>query len=766
MTAPPPNDRTAAAPAPGADDDLEGALAAAMLSGGMISPDDLAPGGPDRVGRYEIVRRIGDGASSEVFLARDPTMAREVAVKVLVAAGRDARARFEREVRFLARLDHPGILAVHDSGLTGDGTPFLVMELIGERSLATADLELDEAVARLAEVARACAAAHAEGIIHHDLKPGNVLLGERGAVVCDFGIAKLLEGSDGESTRSGAIFGTPSYMAPEQLEGRRDDPRSDVYAIGAMLYELLCGQPPHRGRTIVERLRSRDEPIPDPRATAPDAPATLVTIARRALAPDPGARFGSAAELAEALEAARAGSARPRPSTSTAIVVGAVAGAFVLVIAIGAALGLLAPGARPDPEERRKPAEAIGPPTRPSSTATSTETEADPSESTTDRETTDPAPEPAAASETATIVPGAKELARLKRQIEAWAARSGPPTRAALEELEAHARQIERWHAASSGDERARFALVLSLACAHLGRRAQLGDVLGEDFETSVPKQFAFAALLRATGRWERLFRRSLVPDPVFDDGARPARAHRDRMEREATAAERGLIRGELREHADRLRRTAAARSDDALRAIAAELTGSASGRDRLLRGQLLALAGDLDAADEALSARFSHGSSGPARLALALVELARVDAEPATGAEPLRRALRHLADIIERRPQHEEAEAILLLALRRWQTAHQAGTAAPTDIDPALARALGEAAPGDRRARIVAIAGASAVEAERALADGGDVDAALARGRAALATPRRGAPLAEDDAGRRWASAWLDAIAARAGGR
>lgn len=269
---------------------------------------------PMRLGRYRVIEEIGRGRFGIVFRADDEQLGRTVAVKVLrpeMCAMEELRARFLHEARAMASIDHPGVVSVHDVGET-DGLPYLVMPCLPGETLADwldrRDEPIDpQAAAVLVDgVARGVAAGHAGGIIHRDLKPANIMLrdGIGGpACVLDFGLACSLE-ANLRDTRTSLVIGTPLYMSPEQAEGRREDigPESDVFSLGAILYELLAGVPPFAAETfpaVLERLRSGEvEPI---RSRRPDVPRDLETICLACLRPLPPDRYPSAGELADDL---------------------------------------------------------------------------------------------------------------------------------------------------------------------------------------------------------------------------------------------------------------------------------------------------------------------------------------------------------------------------------------------------------------------------------------------------------------------------------
>jgi serine/threonine-protein kinase len=274
--------------------------------------------------RYEFLQKIGEGATSVVFRAWDRQLGRRVAVKILretLALHPTARERFRREVETAAGLADTHVVGVFDAGEEA-GRLYLVMEFVDGRSLAAvlaAGGTRDEALRLLEQSARGVAAAHAKGIVHRDLKPGNILVSASGeAKVADFGLAHLID-SPTELTRTGSALGTPLYMAPEQVRGTKElTPSTDVYALGAMLYEILTGRPPHAGETVAELYAKilNDDPVP-PRRLNPAIPPDLETIALRALHRDPARRYGDAAAFAEELRRVRAGEPiAARPATA------------------------------------------------------------------------------------------------------------------------------------------------------------------------------------------------------------------------------------------------------------------------------------------------------------------------------------------------------------------------------------------------------------------------------------------------------------------
>ena len=263
--------------------------------------------GPLLAGRYRVRKRLGAGGMAAVYLAHDERLHREVAIKRLHKAERDdidAR-RFEREAKLGASLSHPNLVSIFDTE-EDDEYVLLVMEYVEGETLADAlargPLEPRRAVAVVRAVADALDHAHAAGIVHRDIKPANVLLGRGGSVkLADLGIAKAVERTD--ITDTGTVLGTPSYMAPEQLQGGGLGPAVDTYALAAMAFEMLTGRKAHRGRSAAEIAdRVVNEPPPDPRDVNPAIPAAAAVVICGGMAKDPADRPRSAGEFATRLE--------------------------------------------------------------------------------------------------------------------------------------------------------------------------------------------------------------------------------------------------------------------------------------------------------------------------------------------------------------------------------------------------------------------------------------------------------------------------------
>ncbi len=258
-------------------------------------------------GRYRLGPVLGRGGMGEVRRARDLRLGRDVAIKFLrpdLAAEPDVRRRFEDEATAAAQLGHPNVVTVFDTGEHA-GRPYIVMECLAGRTLADelAGGPLDTPRVRriAAEVLGALGAAHGLGIIHRDVKPANILIAEHGSVkVGDFGIAKSTEGLD--HTLTGEIIGTPAYLAPERLEGRRATSESDVYSLGVVLYEALAGRKPFSGDTPLALAHAVLSTVPTPlRELRPDIDASLAATVDRAMDKAPERRFPSAGAMAESL---------------------------------------------------------------------------------------------------------------------------------------------------------------------------------------------------------------------------------------------------------------------------------------------------------------------------------------------------------------------------------------------------------------------------------------------------------------------------------
>lgn len=329
-------------------------------------------------GRYRLERPIGSGGMATVWRAVDEASGRVVAVKLMhprVQDDPDLITRFRREADVVSRLDHPCIVRLLDQGAADGDGPYIVFELVDGVTLKAlirrrGALDPAEAASIASQVARGLELAHRSGIVHRDIKSHNILVTESGvAKLTDFGIARLLDGMQDGLTRTGTVLGTSDYLAPEQARGLGVDGRTDVYALGVVLYEGLTGELPFPADTpMAVALRQVRDAMPDPRSVQPQVPAYLAAVVARACEKDPDARFPSALDMADALMDVPSGSTASLPVIPPEV---AAADADTgrlppTVPPEDAATGVIAPVAPPPaaasapPRRRRWPAVAAG----------------------------------------------------------------------------------------------------------------------------------------------------------------------------------------------------------------------------------------------------------------------------------------------------------------------------------------------------------------------------------------------------------------------
>ncbi len=297
-------------------------------------PRAAAAGQPDRatLGRYHIERELGRGAMGAVYLGRDPKIGRQVAIKTMALSREfagdalvEARERFFREAETAGRLQHPDIVTIFDAGEDQE-LAYIAMEYLKGDDLqaytqAPKLLPVATVLSVVARVADALGYAHSQGVVHRDIKPANVMLDLPSEVVkvTDFGIARV---ADSARTRTGMVLGTPSFMSPEQMAGRRVDGRSDLYSLGVMLFQLLTGRLPHRSDSMATLMHQiANEAAPDVRSLRPDLPESLARVVSLTLEKRPEARYASGQQLAADLRAVaarlQAGGAEPKPIDAT-----------------------------------------------------------------------------------------------------------------------------------------------------------------------------------------------------------------------------------------------------------------------------------------------------------------------------------------------------------------------------------------------------------------------------------------------------------------
>jgi len=287
---------------------------------------------PRIISHYRVVRRLGSGGMGEVYLAQDTQLDRPVALKVMsaeLAKDPNQRKRFRTEAKAASGLSHPHICVIHEVGETGDGRPFLAMEYVEGQTLDVVlqqrRLKTREVINLGIEVAEALEAAHARGLVHRDIKPANLMLDQRGQLkVLDFGLAKWFSAdpltattTSVAHTKTGVLIGTPQYMSPEQALGRTLDPRADLFSLGVVLYELVAGQRPFLGKTVVETINNIVNGAPAPLGLEnPVFSPVLDDIIFKCLEKEPGKRYASAKELAADLRKLKDDSERALAATA------------------------------------------------------------------------------------------------------------------------------------------------------------------------------------------------------------------------------------------------------------------------------------------------------------------------------------------------------------------------------------------------------------------------------------------------------------------
>ena len=297
--------------------------------GGTLALD---AGEKPMLGRYQVEKELGKGAMGVVYLGRDPKIGRVVAIKTMALSQEfeadevdEVKARFFREAETAGRLSHPNIVTIYDAGEEHD-LCYIAMELLKGEDLVPFTkpdrlLRIDKVISVVARVADALGYAHKQGVVHRDIKPANVMYDPQADAVkvTDFGIARL---TDSSKTKTGMVLGTPSFMSPEQLAGRKIDGRSDLFSLAGTLYQLLCGRLPFEGESMAQLMfKISSEMPPDPRSFNPRVPPGLAAFLTRAMSKDPEQRFQTGEAFAQALRAAACrerGAARPAPAAAPA----------------------------------------------------------------------------------------------------------------------------------------------------------------------------------------------------------------------------------------------------------------------------------------------------------------------------------------------------------------------------------------------------------------------------------------------------------------
>ena len=289
--------------------------------------EKLQPG--QMLGPYQIIEQIGEGGMASVYKAYQPSMDRNVAIKILpsqLAESAEFTQRFQQEARIIAKLEHPHILPVFDYG-ESNGITYLAMRYLdagtlGEKMQKERPLPLDEIDRLFTQLADALSYAHSYGIIHRDLKPSNALIDSQGNLfLTDFGIAKMLESASPRLTQTDAIMGTPAYISPEQAKAVQVNQRSDIYSLGIILYEMVTGRVPFVAETpLAVILKNVSDPLPPPSTLKPDIPEAIEKVILKALAKEPNDRFATVNEFLSAWKRALDDiKATPRPSSNETV---------------------------------------------------------------------------------------------------------------------------------------------------------------------------------------------------------------------------------------------------------------------------------------------------------------------------------------------------------------------------------------------------------------------------------------------------------------